>query len=367
MDPNRQDIYESNQSKFRPTPHADGGRGGSGGGFFDIFRQSKRAAFVFRLIVLAFMIFISLFIVEESRNRRVRERGTFQDYRPGKAVTLRTESVFSLGDDFESELIMDEMADMEPTPISAASGEIEMNTHWVKQAAMHLIKAERAYAIEEWAEAIIHYNNALKILPDLKGVDARLGLCYMRVKDYDSSSEAFGKVSEEDMPSYRVLNNLGVSRLASKDFNAAEQNFLKVLEIEPNYAPALHNIALLYYRTEMYAESADYFQRYFALKEVDLNAMQIYTDALIKLERWEEAADVLRRSGREMPRAAPIFMSLAYVLSNLGEYDEAMANLERGVALLDRPKAMSMVAAPEYNALRNRQDFKELVDRITAE
>lgn len=364
MEHRRQDIYESDQA--RGDGKGYGGRPSQREGtWFDMLRQSRRSTIIFRLVILAFIILMSLFIIEQTQTMREKDWAAYDDTGDVRFTAVRTASVMDMGADIESELIMDEMLDMETTPISEGST-IEVNTHWVKQVAMHLLKAERAYTLDEWGKAVQHYKSVLKIMPDIKGVDAKLGLCYMNMKDYNSSADAFSKVSSSETNAFRVLNNLGVARLASKDFNAAEKNFARVLELEPNYAPALHNMALLYYRTKMYEESADYFEGYLALNETDIDAMQLYTDTLIKLERWKKASDILRASSKQMPQAAPLFMSLAYVLSKQGKNDEAMDSLNRGVRLMDSNKAMAMIAAPEYDALRQRSDFKELVDQLTS-
>lgn len=365
MDLKRQDIYES-EGKGAGDGDGGGGRPAGNNPWLEMFRHSKRSATIFRIVILAFIVFMSLLVVEQMQRDRIDHSGYTPDKSVG-SVKLRTDSVLDFEGDLESALIIDELIDIEAVQVEPSSGDIEMNIHWVKQAAMRIFKAERAYETEEWADAVEHYNQALKILPDLKGVDARIGLCFMRMEDYNASAHAFSNASADSTNTFRILNNLGVARLAENEFGAAEKNFKRVLEIEANYAPALYNMALLYYRTQMYSESTEFFERYFALNEVDVEAMQIYTDALIKLERWDDAAKMLEKSAKNMPQAAPIHMSLAYVLSQTGELDQAMDYLTRGVKLIDRPRAMTMVAAPEYDALRQRQDFKELVDRLAQE
>jgi len=222
MDLNRQDIYESDQKGRGGPGSRDGGQPGSNP-WYDMFRHSKRSATIFRIVILAFMVFMSLLVVEQMQQRQPEQSG-YMPQDEVESVKLRTDSVLDFEGDLESALIIDEMIDIEATPISTINDGVEMNIHWVKQAAVHLFKAERAYDLSEWAKAVEHYNKALRILPNLKGVDARIGLCFMRMKDYGASADAFSNISFDNTNTFRILNNLGVARLAKKEFGAAEKN-----------------------------------------------------------------------------------------------------------------------------------------------
>lgn len=365
----RQDIYDSEQ-----TRQSDKGVGAGGGKkkkpwSSSPFGASKRYAIIFRLVVLAFLAFISIVLIEHLRDDR--DYSAPRDARTRDAsvemVSSRTYSILDFGDDFEGRLIFDEIMRIEPASFDELDAEGSIDMYWVKQAAMHLLRGERAYSLGQWEQAIEHYAKAKQIIPDMDGVDGKLGLSYMQLSDYEASAEAFGRIPESSEIAFRSINNLGVARLAANRFDEAEQAFARVLEMEPEYSPALHNMALLYYRTRMFGEAAEYFERYLTIEPNDVEAMQMYADALIKVDRWEDAARSLSQSAAALPQAAPIHMSLAYVLSQLGREDEAMESLLRGVDLMDRSRAIVMLAASEYDKLRQRRDFRELIQRITDE
>ena len=366
MSKNKQDIYgfpsrgeENNGDSGGRTPPGNNARD-------EQFRQSKRSATIFLLILLAFMVFLSLFAIKQMQSKKQDSTDVEPVANDESVIVLRTDSVLDFNGDIQGQLIMDELKDAEPVPIPE-NEDIPLNTHWLKQAAIHLVKAEKAYDLQQWKEAISHYKKVSAINPDIAGVDAKLGLCYMRLNDFAASADAFEGASSEDTNSFRAINNLGVAYLADKQFSKAEQNFSRVLEMRPDYAPARYNMAMLYYRTEMYAKSASHFEQYFTLAPYDIDALQVYTKVLITLERWQDAARTLKKSAQELPEATPVYMALAHVLSNTGDAEAAMKNLEHGVSLLDKPKALAMIASPEYDKLRSRQDFKKLVDKLSSE
>ncbi len=367
MKNSRQDIYESDQ-----TGRSDKGAGHDGGQnrwSSSPFSDSKRSAIIFRLVVLAFLAFISLVLIEHLRDARDDSVSRSPSARESSVdiVSRRTDSILDFGDDFEGRLIFDEIMRIEPSSIDDFDDADGLDIFWVKQAAMHLLRGERAYALGEWPEAIEHYTKAKQIIPDIDGVDGKIGLSYMQVQDYEASADAFSRIPKSSEIAFRSINNLGVARLAANRFDEAEQAFATVLEMETEYSPAIHNMGLLYYRTRMFGEAADYFARYLSLEPADIEAMQMYADSLIRVNRWDEAAASLRQSARQLPQAAPIHMSLAYVLSELGQEDEAMESLLRGVDLMDRSRAIVMLAASEYDKLRQRRDFRDLIQRITDE
>jgi tetratricopeptide (TPR) repeat protein len=362
-DKSKQSIYESKLPTSRGG--ADGGAGSEGNPnpWHEMFRRSQRSFLIFRLIVLAFLILLSFLVVEQFQSRSAVDVDGPQGAERGPDIRYRASSVLNFDGDLKSQLIMDELQEMADAPIPEG-GNMPLSAHWVKQVAYHLLEADNAYDREDWNKAAGHYNTALTIFPDLRGVESRLGLCYMRMENFNVSVGAFKRAVREKTNSYRLVNNLGVALLAQENYVEAEKMIRRALELNPDYLPAHYNLALMYYRTEMYEEARQHFETYFQENTGDIEALQIYSDVLIRLQRWDEAAVLLRKSAEILPQAPPVHFRLAQVMAHLGRGDEAMDSLLNGVELVDGPRALAAIAGEEFDLLRDRNDFKQLVSRL---
>ncbi len=240
-----------------------------------------------------------------------------------------------------------------------------VTTRWILQAARALRQAEAAYNRGEWDAAIHAYHLAKRYVPDLKDVDARLGLCYLRKKEFAHAEESFGRAIEFFPTSTGLLNNLGVARLAQGKLPDAEEAFLAALNSRPDYLPAARNLALLKYRAGIWAEAAERLRTLSQLLPEDAELTLMQAISLIRLEQWEESVNVLRDAVKRWPGIAPIQFRLAQSLSHLGGGDEAMEILQRAVQLIDPSRSLAWLARTEFDRLRVREDFQQLIQELT--
>ncbi|HUT54086.1 MAG TPA: tetratricopeptide repeat protein [bacterium] len=56
-------------------------------------------------------------------------------------------------------------------------------------------------------------------------------------------------------------HNLGIIHAGRKDFNKAEELFLKALEIDPDYAMAHYNLAVVYKKLDLPDKAKQYYQK----------------------------------------------------------------------------------------------------------
>ena len=124
----------------------------------------------------------------------------------------------------------------------------------------------------------------LEDLQQKRGTAFDQGMAHVTVKDYASSVTAFTEAIEADPTNAAAYFQRGVSRFtnyitkqemsgaAEGDLilrrgisQAAISDFEKVLELVPDYAPALYNIGCVYYSIGRYTDAADYFQKALAL------------------------------------------------------------------------------------------------------
>ena len=167
-----------------------------------------------------------------------------------------------------------------------------------------------------------HYKKALRLSPDDSGSQNNYGqfLCFQG--RYKEAQEKFMKAANNPFyPSPQVpLTNAGLCAKRVLDAEQAEQNFRKALQVDPKFAPALLQMAVLKFEQGRFLSARAYLERFqqvakhnpgslwlafqteFALK--DNNASGRYALLLRKnFPRSEEAVLLLeweneRRSGR---------------------------------------------------------------------
>jgi Flp pilus assembly protein TadD len=129
--------------------------------------------------------------------------------------------------------------------------------------------------------------------PELAGPLLNLALLRMRQGDEAAARDYFDRASAVCTSCAPVWNGLGVLNRQQGHFSEAEQAYLKAIELDPGYALAYYNLAVLY---DLYIQRPELalvnYQQYLSLGADDGNA---------EVERW--IAD-LRRRVSAMPTTA---------------------------------------------------------------
>lgn len=329
-------------------------------------KRYRRSFFLFWLVLFLFATTLGWLVVDRHLKLQTLINQQQRTSRPTAEMTYRGGMVIDLEDGLQGQLVVDELLRLEPAPVPEGGIEI-LTVDWIKQAAYQLLQAEQAYDRGFWVEAVAFYEGALKIFPGMEGVHARIALCHMREGQHALAREAFAAALEETPGAHRVMNNLAVAAMAEEAYEEAETLLLNVMEIDPDYLPSYYNLGLLYTRTGEPAKAEPNLRRYLDEGSVEVDGVLIYTRVLIDLERWDEAANLLRRTAQVMPKAVPVHLKLAEVLARTPNLDEAMSSLQRGVSMLDRSRALSILNKPEYDPLRNRSDFRAMVRQLGEE
>jgi Tfp pilus assembly protein PilF len=129
--------------------------------------------------------------------------------------------------------------------------------------------------------------------PDLAGPLLNLALLRMREGDEAAARDYFGKAAAVCANCAPVWNGMGMLNRRQGQFGAAEQAYLKAIDIDPGYALAYYNLAILY---DLYIQRPELalvnYEQFISLEVDDGNA---------EVERW--IAD-LRRRVSAMPTTA---------------------------------------------------------------
>ena len=259
-------------------------------------------------------------------------------------------------------LFTDELADVKEDP---SNEEQRLNIYWVKQAALHLVQAEKASSAKNSDMAMHHYQKALAIFPELEGVHEKTGLQHIRDRDFEQAADAFRHAAVEDEKSHAIANNLAVACIQVDALDEAEKMLTRSLELNPEYLPALFNLATLYLKQKNLESAAETFERYLTMKPTDLKASHRYAHTLLEMEDWEAARKVLSQLADYSPDSAPVFFRLAQALAHTDNMKGAMAALRRGTSLVDARHALSWMSKNEFDPLRSDPEFASLADELS--
>ena len=146
-----------------------------------------------------------------------------------------------------------------------------------------------------------HYRKSIRLEPDNAGSQNNYGQFLCKAERYDEAEEIFNRAAKN--PFYRKpwvpLTNAGVCLLGVPDEKRAEDYFRQALQSQPQYAPALMNMAGISHARGNYLSARAYVQRYEAVAEHTAQSLwlAIRTEYALKdHQAWGNYALTLKNS-----------------------------------------------------------------------
>jgi tetratricopeptide (TPR) repeat protein len=124
-----------------------------------------------------------------------------------------------------------------------------------------------------------------------KNIYGNLGLCYMKMGDYQRAEEEFKYAIYLDSRFIQAYSDLGLLYFEKENYDGSIEQWEKILEIEPNSTEnyvVLANLGAVYKKKEMPDKSLEYFLKALQLipddnpiiKEIEENIYNIYKSNL---------------------------------------------------------------------------------------
>jgi tetratricopeptide (TPR) repeat protein len=328
--------------------------------FVEAARQRMISTFIFSLVIILCTAVIVFVVIQYQTNALKQSPARWQSKTASSSGDIL--SSFDFQPDTQTLFLLDELREQRIP--SSGKEEQPMTPPWIKQAAYHLIHAEKAEREERFDDALAQYAQAGQIFPDMKGINRRVGMLYLKQENYVKAVEALEKVPLEEEITFGLANNLGVTYLAMNEYAQAEKNLLVAIRLNPSYPLAYFNLATLYMRTGEMDKAVQFFEKYLNLKPEDVSAAQTYALILLQLKQWEKAAGVLEKVSRAAPEVAPIHFRLAEAYTQIQNRRGAVDALRRGASLVDPRNALVWMSRPEFDAIRNETGFQELLSEL---
>lgn len=185
---------------------------------------------------------------------------------------------------------------------------------------------------------------------------------------HDNALTALQRVIEEFPESARLFEALGLVLSNRNDLEPAREALETAMRLDPDDATLVANLALVYERMRDYSTAGRLYDRALALG-ADLD-WTLLRQAMLHLEggRSETARQYLRRYLSLVPEDAAQWISLAILLSDEGDYEEAFTcyreaeRLDPQVPTLRLNWGVSAVRAGDFSAAREQLAHLQRVD-----
>ncbi|KAJ8031751.1 Transmembrane and TPR repeat-containing protein 1 [Holothuria leucospilota] len=244
--------------------------------------------------------------------------------------------------------------------------------------------------------AVRHLDIASTLDPGNSDAVVNLASLLTRLRQFDEAEVYHHRALEMQPTNTDVLNNYGVFLMKKGHDLEAYSYFEKVLTFEPNHVTAMGNLAFLenkqgkqaeaeslylravsvtrspvtltslggfYFTTGQWIKAKDVYQELLTMSSSEVEAKLQYGQVLVKLDKDEEAEEVLESAVSSHPRHVELRRVLASVKTSLNKHEEAKMHLEeslkisRDMALSDDTKAKLHF---EYaNKLKDLKEYKD--------
>jgi tetratricopeptide (TPR) repeat protein len=212
-------------------------------------------------------------------------------------------------------------------------------------------------------EAIPHYEEVLRLLPDLGPTHAKLGIEFVNIGDLNHASEQFSAALKLSPNDESLHNNLGVVLAREGQLERAVEQFKAAIQCNPTYPESYLNYARALEREGQYGLAVT---NYYLALERDTNSPETLNGlahllATCPQPKWNNpsAAVALAERANALTRfqVCPYIATLAAAYAAIGEYSKAVENadLARRLATVQGLQDLAAKIESELESYKARQ------------
>ena len=224
-------------------------------------------------------------------------------------------------------------------------------------------RLRRLPADYDWAGAEAEFKRAIELNPNYATAHQWYGLVLMDLGRLEEARQQIEIARGLDPLSLQIQVNVGQLYGTMHEFDRAIEEYRRITEMDPNFAPAHFALAGVYERKRMYREAAAEQQKYLLLQANDREAAAVYegvTDEASYRRAVSREITLLKERAKSR-YVSPIIFADHYVL--LGDKEQAIASLEK--AYQEHDSGLRYLKTfPSYDALRSDPRFQDLLRRL---
>jgi tetratricopeptide (TPR) repeat protein len=232
-------------------------------------------------------------------------------------------------------------------------------------AIMHNILANQLSDKGRFDDAVIHFNEALRINPYYLMARHNKGKTLLEMGKTDEAIALFTEVLAADNSSSEVYSDLGVAYARKNKLELAIENYNKALELKPDYPNAHYNLGSALSKQGKYDDAIKHYIEALRVKPDWPKARHHLAMALKEQGKVDQAIGEWERALKLKPNYADAHFNLGLALAQQGKYDDAVKHFVE--ALKVRPKwakayyCMGLAYARQGKFEQAVQNYKEAV------
>ncbi|MBF0519515.1 MAG: tetratricopeptide repeat protein [Nitrospirae bacterium] len=198
----------------------------------------------------------------------------------------------------------------------------------------------------------------------------KMGMSKINEQDFQGAQIEFKKALEIDPNDKESLNALGLTCLHFQDLKGATEAFKKAIHSDSSYSEAYNNLGITYAKSGLWEESIHCFKK--ALEnqfyEKPDRAYNNLGYSLYRVGKLREALNAFNESLMRNVKSSSSFVGMALVLNAMGRYGEASEKLMQALAIDPYFKGDVAKAREEFEKRRRsgndyeRRDNSDLLE-----
>ncbi|OPX70498.1 MAG: lipoprotein NlpI [Methanoregulaceae archaeon PtaU1.Bin059] len=162
------------------------------------------------------------------------------------------------------------------------------------------------------------------------------------------------------------MYNQGSSRLRDRNYRGAVEILQQVVEADPSFADAWHNLGVGYAYLGRYDDAIACYDRVLKLLPDDALALTNRGIILIRKNEFETAVPFIRDALKKNPRELPLRVSFINLLTALGRYEEAIQCRDEMPPVGGMTYMLLSSLSSEYRDMSGRIHRGEPVEKVKA-
>ena len=214
---------------------------------------------------------------------------------------------------------------------------LELSRKWVEKAPDSVIAwdsmGHAKINLQQYGDAIIACQNALKIQSENSFAWNNIGLAYHGLSQIDNAIKAYKEALRIQPEEAEVWYNLGTAYFYLRQYEKAIQATKEALRIQPEFAKAWGNLGSAYRQLKQYEQAIQHHREAIRIDPEYFIAWSNLGVAYADLKQYDQAIQSYRAALRIQPKFAEAWHSMGTAYAGLAQYDQAILAFREAIRI----------------------------------
>lgn len=232
---------------------------------------------------------------------------------------------------------------------------IHISDGYALTSSIHVVRGDTYAILGNRNKAIIEYEKAITLDPNLADAHSNLGFTYVAIDKYDLAIKEFQKAMKLNPNCPEIYCNLGLAYNELGQYEEAIEKFLKAIKYSRYYTKAYYNLAVAYYKLGEYDETIRVLRNAIIINYPYPKARTLTGKAYYMLGKYQEALNELTKSIEFDSDSADAHYALGLSYNKLSKYNEALREFKKVIKLNPTANAYCDLAFAYYQLGKYRR------------